>query len=59
MALWKCLHCGAENNEAEEKCEVCGIGRDGIWEPEAYADAGDDLADFGGDELWDDDQGLM
>lgn len=44
--------CGHENNDNNSQvCENCGSRR--------YSDAGTPLADFGGDELWDDDQGLM
>jgi hypothetical protein len=43
--------CGHENNDATQVCENSGSKR--------FADAGCELSNFGGDELWDDDQGLM
>jgi hypothetical protein len=54
---WQCLNCGYENDEDDDICENCGASRD------SYDDSGDYVGasalDFGGDPLWDDDQGLM
>ena len=54
--MWKCAVCGHENDESSAICEKCGSPRD--FQDE-QAGAGDDIYDFGGDELWDDEQGLM
>ena len=52
---WECLNCGHENDEDTDICEVCGAMRD-----TTYSSPGATLeTDYGGDDLWDDDQGLM
>jgi hypothetical protein len=52
---WECLNCGHENDEDTDICEICGAMRD-----TTYSSSGASLeSDYGGDDLWDDDQGLM
>lgn len=52
---WLCDNCGYENDEADETCQNCGVMRG-----TTYSSSGATLeTDCGGDDLWDDDQGLM
>ncbi len=51
------MYCGQENDESSILCEKCGAARDDSDQSGDYGGA--DASDFGGDPLWDDDQGLM
>ena len=52
---WECLNCGHENDEDTDVCE--GMRR---HERHNILSSGAMLeTDYGGDDLWDDDQGLM
>ena len=53
---WTCWNCGYENDEDAIICAGCGVDREAQYNAD-YAGAG--ANDFGGDPLWDDDQGLM
>ncbi len=55
--LWSCQYCGHENDDVDTFCKNCGASRDESEESGDYGGA--DSSDFGGDPLWDDDQGLM
>jgi hypothetical protein len=54
---WICNNCGFENDEDDVLCKNSGASRDGDDQIGDYAGANE--ADFGGDPLLDDDQGLM
>lgn len=54
---WICDNCGFENNDDDLFCKSCGASKDGYDQSGDYGGA--DSSDFGGDPLWDDDQGLM
>ena len=52
---WQCLNCGKENDGDSDTCELCSAMRD-----TTYSSSGATLEnDYGGDDLWDDEQGLM
>lgn len=52
---WQCENCGHENDADSEICELCGAIKG-----TTYSSSGATLEyDYGGDDLWDDDQGLM
>ncbi len=52
---WICDNCGYENDESSGTCELCGA-----LSGTTYSSSGATLEyDYGGDDLWDDDQGLM
>lgn len=55
--MWPCKYCGHENDESSDKCENCGALKVDCDQSGLYAGANEE--DFGGDPLWDDDQGLM
>ncbi len=55
--MWPCSYCGHENDESDNVCENCGAPREEADENGDYGGASS--SDFGGDPLWDDDQGLM
>ncbi len=57
ICLWPCKYCGHENDESSDMCENCGSLREDSDQSGDYGGAGS--SDFGGDPLWDDDQGLM
>jgi rubredoxin len=56
-AKWICDSCGFENDDNDLVCKNCGASKDGYDQSGDYAGASE--SDFGGDPLWDDDQGLM
>jgi hypothetical protein len=53
---WECENCGYENDEDDAVCAGCGVFREAQYNGD-YGGAG--ANDFGGDPLWDDDQGLI
>ena len=55
--MWKCSVCGFENEDEDLSCKNCGAPQDDSNQNGDYGGA--DASDFGGDPLWDDDQGLM
>jgi rubredoxin len=54
---WICDNCGFENDDNDNTCQNCGASKDGYEQSGDYGGATE--SDFGGDPLWDDDQGLM
>jgi len=56
-SLWICSACGFENEDDDLLCKNCGAPKDDSDQSGDYGGA--DSSDFGGDPLWDDDQGLM